>query len=132
MGFVFVLNDIQISIIIIHPVQCYASLHFIFVFLEKWRLHLQWINGELNLNQLHFDLSSPSSAVDLIYECFVSLSLPLIGPLIPKETEKENSVIVINVKPEEIQIRNITPSSASCLLIFSLKVKKLSSTFKCN
>ena len=60
-------------------------------------------------------LTSPSPAVDFIYECFVSFSQPLIGPLIPKEIEKENSVIVINVKPREtqIQIRNITSSSAS-------------------
>ena len=58
-------------------------------------------------------LPSPSSTVDFNYECFVSLSQPLIRPLIPKEIEKENSVIVINVKPREtqIQIHNITPNS---------------------
>ena len=50
-------------------------------------------------------LPSPSSTVDFIYECFVSLSQPLIRPLIPKEIEKENSVIVINVKSRETQIQ---------------------------
>ena len=62
-------------------------------------------------------LSSSSSAVGswfYLWMFFVT-SLPLINPLIPKEIEKENSVIVINVKPREtqIQIRNITSSSAS-------------------
>ena len=92
-----------------HPVN--TSKYFMFVFLEKWRLHLQWINRELN--QPSSLLLPQLSAVDFIYECFVSFSQPLIGPLIPKEIEKENSVIVINVKPREtqIQIRNITPSS---------------------
>ena len=60
-------------------------------------------------------LSSSSSADGswfYLWMFFVT-SLPLINPLIPKEIEKENSVIVINVKPREtqIQIRNITPSS---------------------
>ena len=37
-GLVFVLHDIQIHTLI----------YFILVCLEKWRLHLQWINRELN------------------------------------------------------------------------------------